>query len=717
MLEAKYGKSTNGFPTAQPSAVSQSFNEKLNSYLHKPAFDMGQNKSGVVGTGLKSAVNSTKSLVANTKAIADFAHLDPIAYPDQVKELSSVPGQLWETAKSQVDANVAQKLADDGIDRVLQKIEEKRAKGEDTSHLENYLKQPGVVQDTKAQGTITQILNELGKSGVRNSLPQVTFAGVEGYQQAKGQGESTGQAILEGVRTSTQSIAQDPFQLLPLFLIAKGVAGKKMFLVKDPLTGKPVLDAKGNPTYKSALETKVGEKIDKGISKVADIATKPLAVPAKGAIKVGKALARYGASQTTGLSPKTIETIINDPKAFSKTEAAQYTREGIASEVKKTLDERITDLSELGKGYESIRSSAAKVDLSIETVGEILNKYKIDVDANGRVRTTQESLPMSQGDISALQNFIDIFNTPRLSANAFLNARTALSNMAKFDTTRTNASTTFARELRSAYDKAGKEQIPGLKELDSVFSVERTALQKIKRDYLNADGTFKDSAVSKIANLNRAGREQVLGRLEAILPGIGKKIAILNALEDIANAQGQKVGAYGRAALGGAGLVSGNLFVIVGAILSSPSIAAQILRGYGKLKGIKKEVIEQTIKKVEQILTSDVGDLTKKAKIGLSIEDASTKGKKPNSTNPLDDTGSAAKNRLNKYEAEALKKAKAKPTTESVWYEKDGRNLMEWENGDLSLAELKNKLKVAIEGKEDVDLINMIKKDITTRTK
>ena len=49
--------------------------------------------------------------------------------------------------------------------------------------------------------------------------------------------------------------------------------------------------------------------------------------------------------------------------------------------------------------------------------------------------------------------------------------------------------------------------------------------------------------------------------------------------------------------------------------------------------------------------------------------------------------------------------------------EKGGRNLMEIENGDLTLPELKSKISIAIEGKEDPDLINQIKKDIASREK
>ena len=48
------------------------------------------------------------------------------------------------------------------------------------------------------------------------------------------------------------------------------------------------------------------------------------------------------------------------------------------------------------------------------------------------------------------------------------------------------------------------------------------------------------------------------------------------------------------------------------------------------------------------------------------------------------------------------------------YFEKEGKNLMEFENADLSLPEIKRKLEIATEGKED-DLIGSLKKDIATR--
>lgn len=66
--------------------------------------------------------------------------------------------------------------------------------------------------------------------------------------------------------------------------------------------------------------------------------------------------------------------------------------------------------------------------------------------------------------------------------------------------------------------------------------------------------------------------------------------------------------------------------------------------------------------------------------------------------------------------AEAVKDVEQiiKSVKPSQYFEKEGRNLIELENADLSLPELKRKLEIAVEGKDD-DLIGVIKKDISKR--
>lgn len=356
------------------------------------------------------------------------------------------------------------------------------------------------------------------------------------------------------------------------------------------------LASKGSKLAKAGeVVTKVGETINP-INTGIKVAEKAVNTASKGA----KATAEFATSQATGLAPKTISTIKENPEAFSSTGIAKTDRAGLGQKVATGIEERINNLSETGKGYDAVRKSSEVVTVPKGEVEKILSKYNIGLK-DGKIVTTKESIPLSAGDKAALQSFVDIFgNESQLSGNAFLNARTELSNMAKYDAAKTGASTTLSRELRSYFDSLGKEQLTGLAKLDSKYAPEVKLLNQIKKDYLAPDGSFKDGALSKLANLTGKGKDQVLARLEKVVPGVTKDINILKAVEDIEIVKGQKVGAYLRGATGGFVVSGGNPAVaLITGILTQPAVAVQLIRSYGKTAQIGGKVIEPIVSKMQ----------------------------------------------------------------------------------------------------------------------
>ncbi len=328
---------------------------------------------------------------------------------------------------------------------------------------------------------------------------------------------------------------------------------------------------------------------EQGLDRGIKTATAPIIEPVKTAMSatgdfLGK-VATSAASHITGLDTSTVENVVNSPEAFSKIAQDQVSRGGLGGEVKDAIDQRIADLSSVGKGYENIRNMEGAVAVPPSVIVNALAKHGIEL-VDGKVKVGTESIPLSTADVSALQHFVDTYGTETsLSNNAFLNTRKALSNMAKYDVGKTTEIKTVARSLRSAYDSLGKDQIPGLKELDALYAPETQFLKQVKRDYINPDGTFKDGAVNKIANATGVGKDNLLGRLEKVSPGISKRIKILKAVEDIEKARGIKVGTYGKIAVGAAGYALHGLpGLIVAEIIANPSIAVPLLRGLGYSK-------------------------------------------------------------------------------------------------------------------------------------
>lgn len=350
---------------------------------------------------------------------------------------------------------------------------------------------------------------------------------------------------------------------------------------------------------------------------------------------VAGATTRFGISQLTGLKPETITKLVKEPEVFKNLNPE--IRIETANKVAGVLDERLGELSDMGKGYQSIRESGGLVTIPPNTIKDVLNKFGVKLDEANKIITSPESRPMSAGDRLALQDFIDNYGSVTTHTNnSFLNTREALSNLSKYDATKTNFSTQIARDLRQEYDKFGKAQIKGLKDLDTAYAPERELLNQLKKDIIDSKtGGLKDAAISKIANLTGKGKEQVLNRVKQIVPDIEERVELIKAVEDIENSMGLKVGTYVRAGAGIGALVTGNIPAIIAAIVAQPSIAVPLLKGAGYV-GQKATPILRAIRDI----ANDVNNFTIPAsfknkegnlKMGMSIEDISkTAGKVDN---------------------------------------------------------------------------------------
>lgn len=371
-------------------------------------------------------------------------------------------------------------------------------------------------------------------------------------------------------------------------------------------------DLLGVITGGASLVGKAGT-VGKAIGTAGRITTSPVTKTLEGTAETIKNTTRYGISQATGLSPESINQLLQNPSAFKG--VTPEIRAQTANAVKDALDMRIQELSDTGAGYQVIKETPGSVVIPEGTIQSVLDKYGVKLDAEGKITTSPESRPLSPGDKTALQSFLDNYGTqPVLSNNAFLNTREALSQLAKYDQTKTGLSTNIARELRAAYDAQGKAQIKGLKELDSAYAPEKQLLDSVKSKILAPDGTLKDNAVSTIANLNGKGKEKLLERMKEIVPDIEQRVKVIKAVEDIENVRGQKVGTYARAGLQlgglGLGITTGNIPLIIGAIMATPEIAVPLLRGAG-LVGEKAKPILNAIKAA----ANDVNNFTLPAPI------------------------------------------------------------------------------------------------------
>lgn len=351
--------------------------------------------------------------------------------------------------------------------------------------------------------------------------------------------------------------------------------------------------------------TQIGDTLNpfnaagKVVSKVNEFTGKPLQI----ATDIGKKLANYATSQATGLNPETIRTVMDNPGQFAKDVQATYSRESLAAEVKTALDKRIEELQATGKEYGGLRADTGNVTtFDANPIPGVLQKYGITLNKDGSLIHDINSVPMSAGDLKAIQDFMNKYGMDangqfrtNYTNQGFLNTRQAIDqSLINWASDKTPVAEKIGMDIRSAFDEQGKLQIKGLKELDAKYSEEVNFLKKVKKDYLNADGTLKDNAESKIANASN--KTEVMKRLEKLQPGISTKLKVQAAIDDIERAGGQKVGAYARRGLEVFGAATLNPAMIMAAVLTSPTIAVKILRGFAKLHGVSETQVAAILK-------------------------------------------------------------------------------------------------------------------------
>lgn len=342
-------------------------------------------------------------------------------------------------------------------------------------------------------------------------------------------------------------------------------------------------------------------QLNKALSTTAKVATAPIRVPVKAVAKATGSATKFGASQATGLTPDTIGTIIDDPKAFGVAQAQGTTRVDLADDIFGAINKVSDDLSDLGTGYDSVRKSGQIVSLSDDWLTKSLDEFGLKTKydnapalVNGVPDLTQvpkatiiadrTSKTRNATDINKIQSFVDNWgDSKRFTAEEYLNMRHDLAELARYDMAGSTVARDFGTSVREGVLNSDKvrNQIPGLKSLDAKYSDDVKFFKQMKKEFLNSEGKLKDGAASKVVNAVNASNPERLARLEKLYPGFTKQAKVIKAVEDVENAMGLKVGTYARAGIGIAGIATGNLPMILGAILATPEVIVPLLKGLG----------------------------------------------------------------------------------------------------------------------------------------
>lgn len=353
-----------------------------------------------------------------------------------------------------------------------------------------------------------------------------------------------------------------------------------------------MIEGAGSSTVSQGIRSMTPEMLRQPIDTVGNKTIDTITGAPRMGITAAKAVGRYGTSQISGLTPESMNTIVKNPAKFEQAQQGDISVGTVASNLKTAIETRLDALSENGKLYESVRNSGRQVTLPEGGFQKILDKYGIKME-KGKLVVDPETARMhlEGGDIAALQKFMtDYGREGKASSNRILNARQALDKVAGWGENKTEASTLIARDLRAYVDERAAS-LPGLKAVDKLYGPERKLLNKVRDDFLHKEMTpdgktvymLNDNALRKLYSSTTALNDPMLQRLDQLVPGIGQDLRVIRALKDVELANGQKVGTYVRGAVGGGGLMTGNIPAIAAAIIFSPPILVPLLKWWGKI--------------------------------------------------------------------------------------------------------------------------------------
>ena len=405
--------------------------------------------------------------------------------------------------------------------------------------------------------------------------------------------------------TATQQLSktgfEDPFGLMSdvMSLVTAGAGATKLAGKASQFAGAAKLGSALSSVSDDVLRFSIA-------ADPSDIVAKSTVKTAGKAVGMAKGVAGYGVRQLTGLADDTIKTLLK-VEGVDDALGGGITRETVAGKVFKATKAKLDELSATGKAYELIRKSKQVVNIGDNFLDDVLGNFGLSLGDDGKLIITAESVPMKAGDIAALEDWIRLYAKGKeLSANAFLNARKSLDEMAKWDAAKSGTSKAVSRYLRGKLDKLGKEQLIGLDELDKQYRPLVQEARQLQKEYIDfipgADGdvpVLSDRGLRKIANLKPSTRANELQRIERLVPGITDDIRALRAVEDIAYANNRTIGTYARGGLLAVGVGTGNVPAIITSILASPTIVVPIIRLYGKANRIKNKVINSIVDKIK----------------------------------------------------------------------------------------------------------------------
>jgi len=313
-------------------------------------------------------------------------------------------------------------------------------------------------------------------------------------------------------------------------------------------------------------------------------------------------------SKMSGLEVKTLNQLVNNAENIKGVKSGKIGRSSVLKELEDVFKSLTDELDETGAAYQAFRESGQVAKMEPDFFRTFLKKQGYSLDDTGLVVSSFDNpIQLLDPEIASLNKFLKdadamLKDVGEITSNQFMGIRTRMGKLANFDRG-TNASDLnklmqrmrgeLNNNLRGSLDDINDTgKFNGLKELDAEFIPQIEELNKLKADWINkSTGELKTSAEAGINNITSKNKGKLLERIEKHMPGVEGRVNAIRAIEDVATAKGPKVGSYLSPALGAGGIATGNIPMIVAAILTQPDIIVPMLRKYGQVKGLSSKAI------------------------------------------------------------------------------------------------------------------------------
>ena len=227
------------------------------------------------------------------------------------------------------------------------------------------------------------------------------------------------------------------------------------------------------------------------------------------------------------------------------TEVSKELITDVADRVQETMLKQMDELGETWPMYQPLKDAGFSVDLSElkAWIDDMLDKYWIKVE-DWKLDFSKTAIDgWEANNIKKIYDRVQSTDAPMSMTEYLERFRKTIKDMVDYNTNNKNAvwrkqaDTPWDKVLKGIREEANKlahDQVPALKDLDSLFKKQVDLIDEVTEWIVYKDskkkGVIKDNINQIIKNLDEPNRRVLKNRLEKILPWIEKEVEAINMM-------------------------------------------------------------------------------------------------------------------------------------------------------------------------------------------